>query len=229
MAEVLTREGVADLLHRRRAVKTGGSYPFKYHEDHPDAPIPRVYVSIRGKPKGSLTDKDLERIGHHMASIYRRKNPPPFDLVAPLPDAGTPLGEAFRDVWPTPVGLLRLKKVTEGDRRRIIPSTDDPYRRGMRVVIADDLCSTSATKVEGILAVRELGLVIVGGIMAASYRLGGEEEILQRFGVKLDYSFTVSWLLGYYLTKKWVTKAHKAQAEQSMRRLSNYMADHRAS
>jgi len=225
--EALSRGQIADLLHERYAVEVGPEHPFKYNELCPDAPVPRMYINIRGGERQPLTPEDLRSIGHHLAyTCFHRVKP--FDLVGPLPDAGVPLGEAFADFWPTCPGLLRLKKEVNESGRRIIPATDDPFKPGMRVLLLDDVCATSATKVEGILAFRELGLVVEEGVVLASYRLGGEEEIQSRFGVRLHYSFTVPWLLGYFLAKDWVTFSQEVQAEESLKALGMYMAAHRA-
>lgn len=225
--DALKRGQIADLLHERHAVEIGPEHPFKYNELHPDAPVPRMYINIRGGERQPLTAEDLKAIALHMAYTCLGQLKP-FDVVVPLPDAGTPLGEAFAEYWPSCPGVVRLKKEVTDKGRRIIAATDDLFTPGMRGLILDDLCATAASKIEGIEAARKLGLVVEEGVVLASYRLGGEEEIESRFGVHLHYSFTVPWLLGYFLAKDWVTFSQEVQAEESLKALGMYMAVHKA-
>lgn len=223
MIEALSREQVAELIWQEGAVETG-PHRFKYHDRHPDAPIPQVYFNIRGDPDGPLLEEHLRCIGHHMAAQLLKEHPRRrYDLVAGLPNAGLPLAEAFKEVWPYPIGLLRLKKVRVKGGRRIIPVTRDSYQPGMSVLILDDLLSTAATKIEGIEAVRTLGLVVKFGVVLVSYGLLRPKTVR---GVKFSYSFTVSWAFDHYSSKEWWKVDDTWQIEEGLRAFSRYIAAH---
>ena len=192
---------VADMIFARVAFKFG-DFRLKLHEKNPEAPLSPFYLNLRtsDNPKpGPLTEKDCVLIAE---LLWRKilKSGLNFSAIAGIPNAGDPLVEAIEKVAAPPRGfrIIRLSKVVDGDKRKIIPQPGFDYREGEKVLVIDDLITGADSKFEAIEAIEESGLKVVGLIVLVDREQGGRKQ-LEKAGYTLITAFTITELFNYYL------------------------------
>ena len=91
--------------------------------------------------------------------------------------------------------LVRKTEKTHGTGRRI----EGFLEAGAQVVIVDDVCTTGASTITAIEAVREAGMVVVGVLCLVDRQQGGRAAIEQAAGGAPFFSlFTFFYILGYH-------------------------------
>ena len=183
-----------------------GAFKYKFHETNPGAPPFPSYLNLRtpDNPKpGPLTKEDCILI----AELLWRKileSGLTFSTIAGIPNAGDPFAEAIEKVAAAPrcFRIIKLGKES-GDKRRIVPLAGN-YRRGERVLLIDDLITHGYSKLEAIMAVKEMGLEVAGLVVLIDRQQGGRKQ-LEEAGYKLISAFTITKLFNYYLERGMIT------------------------
>lgn len=196
---------VADTIFAKGAFKFG-KFKLKLHETNPDAPLSPFYINIRDKnnPKpGNLDEADYDLIALSLLKVIRESDIV-FDAIAGIPNAGDPIIAALERImerdpdWnPGSFRIIKLTKVEEGGKRKIVPLPGFEYKKGERILLIDDLITKADTKLEAIRAIEEFGSVIVAIIVLVDRQQGGREQ-LEKAGYKLFSAFTITELFDYY-------------------------------
>ncbi len=136
----------------------------------------------------------MEKIGR-LLWRYARMTGLQFDGVAGLPNAGTPIAEAFAAAAAADghkIPLIRLHKTTTRDGRQIDDILDTAgVERGSVVLLIDDLITGGHTKDEGINVLESKGgYLVLDALVVVDRQQGGSEYLGQR-GIKLHYLLTL--------------------------------------
>lgn len=96
------------------------------------------------------------------------------DVIAGVATAGIPQGVLVAQELGLPFIYVRSKAKEHGTGSLI----EGEYREGQRVVVIEDLISTGKSSLQAVIALREVGLSVVGLVAIFSY---GFEEATQNF------------------------------------------------
>lgn len=228
--EALTNAEIAILLLATGAMQFGPK-PLEYHEKHPDAPENWVYANIRGEPKGVLKIEYLHALGRHMADRTQGHlwEADSAKYVTGLPTAGEPLADGFMQVWSewSKIGpeLIHLNKIEGEGFRRIEAGDAGGLALGSKVIIVDDVITAAGTKLEAIQALRQMGLEPIGCVVLLDREQGGKAQV-EAQGVKVEASFTLTDLLGFYQRMGLITAETRTKVNVSLTAMAQYMAEH---
>jgi orotate phosphoribosyltransferase len=189
------QEDLAIRLFEAGAIQFG-FFTFKIHEQYPDFPLSPNKINLRVPENGgNLTPELISGIAWEMwkkaliASF-------PFDLIVGLPRAGEPLAEAVA-AYTHRRPLLKMSKQTYSGNRFIAEVLGNNYQAGQRVLVFDDVISQAQTKLEGVAAIKSVGLKIAAIIIVVDREEGGL-EYLQSEGYRVYSVYTFSDLLKLY-------------------------------
>lgn len=171
-----------------------GAFKLKLHETHPDAPLSPVYLNIRG-----LSDSLYVLAGDILHDLVTQEGVSDFDYVVGIPKAGEPIGRAFAEAVGKP--HLRIEKVESEKGRRITSTILDPFERGKKVVLVDDLVTKADTKREAIKSVEANGLEVVATLVLYDRGQGGL-EVLNGEGRKIYAAARLSETLEFFVAQK---------------------------
>lgn len=192
----------------------GNGFKLKIHEKYPHLPLSPLYIDLRtsDNPKqGPLTPELVFAIGqqfYHLAHGLKMK----YDYVVGVPRAGEPLAEAFLSsmVFPS-VTIVKLNKEEVDGRRKITRKLNgNTYPPGI-VLLVDDLVTFAESKIEAIIALRQMGLVVRDIIVFLDREQGGANELKSQ-GFKLHPIFTMTQLLDFYLKMGLINKETRDEA-----------------
>ena len=188
---------LADHLFALGAVKFG-AFKLKKHEREPDAPLSPYFFNLRTPENPKPGPLDPEIVGTIAEEIFEllRNADVYFDFVAPVPNAGAPIGAALAAHSETEV--IPLLKREQGGKRRVTGIVDGfEVREGAPTVVIDDLVTEADSKLETIDVLRGAGLEVAHVAVLIDREQGGRSE-LARAGCTLHAVFTVRELLDYY-------------------------------
>ncbi len=180
-----------------------GAFKLKLHETQPDAPLSPIYLDIRG-----LLNWMYALAGDilHDLAIDNGIGIDDFDYVIGIPKAGEPIGKAFAKAIGKP--HLRIEKIETDGGRKITSNILDPFEKGKKVVVIDDLITKAHTKREAIESIEANGLQVVATLVLYDREQGGIEE-LNRIGRKVYAAARISETLDFYIREKKITGAKK--------------------
>lgn len=186
---------VLEELHRIGGVQFGGFY-YKYHEEDPAVPPEPIYLNLRKKPKGALTDGHVAVIAFEQYRVL----PPDagFQAVVGVPDAGDPVASFLAQFMG--VTQLHLGKTVEGNRRRIAAGNiladmeKCGVRPGSRVLLCDDVITQAYSKQEAIAALGLAGLAVQDIVVFVDHEQGGVEALCRK-GVRTHAVWTRTTLV----------------------------------
>ena len=179
-----------------------GAFRLKLHEKDPDAPLSPIYLNIRDLP-----DSVYELIGDILHDLAVQEGIDDFDYVIGIPKAGDPIGRAFAKAVGKP--HLRIEKVeAEGGVRRITSTILDPFEKGKKVILVDDLITKAGTKREAIQSIEVNGLEVVATLVLYDREQGGISE-LRSEGRKVFAAAKLSDALEFFVGKKKIDAAKK--------------------
>ena len=180
-----------------------GAFKLKLHEKNPTAPLSPIYLNIRELPDWLYT-----LMGDILHDVVVRENIGEFDYVIGIPKAGEPIGKAFAKAIGKP--HLRIEKIEDEGGRRITSTILDPFEKGKKVVIIDDLVTKADTKREAIKSVEANGLEVVATIVLYDREQGGLKE-LNAEGRKVYAVARLSETLDFFVNKKKIDAAKKKE------------------
>ena len=198
--------GLKDRLHMslfNLAKIQFGAFKLKLHEEHPDAPLSPIYLNIRELPDWLYT-----LIGDILHDLVVQEGIDDFDYVIGIPKAGEPIGKAFAKAVGKP--HLRIEKIESSEGRRITSTILDPFEKGKKVVLVDDLVTKADTKREAIKSVEENGLEVVATLVLYDREQGGLTE-LNAEGRKVHAVARLGEVLGFFVDKKKIPPAKKQE------------------
>lgn len=178
-----------------------GAFKLKLHQTNPSAPLSPVYLDIRNLPDWVY---DLQ--GEILANLARHQGITDFDYVIGIPKAGEPIGKAFARAVGKP--HLRIEKVETDGNRKITSNILDPFERGKKVVLIDDLVTKAHTKMEAIESVEANGLEVVATLVIYDREQGGLAE-LNKNGRKVCAAAKLSEMLEFFVREKKISSAKK--------------------
>lgn len=211
------KSDLADALFDVGAVQFG-AFRLKLHEKQPDAPLSPIYLNLRtpDNKDGTLTPEILQQIAE---VVMMRAVLIDFDLVAGIPNAGTPIAEALvhhltTDYINSPARLLHLGKVDQESGRRIVGVQEEIEEgEGRRVLLVDDLITQADTKFEAIAALEEDNFEVAALVVLVDREQGGSEQIMATGHLFISV-FTLSDLLDYYVAEGRVDQAKADEVKQ---------------
>jgi orotidine-5'-phosphate decarboxylase len=171
-----------------------GAFKLKLHEKNPEAPLSPIYLNIRDLPDWAYT-----LTGDLLHELVVRENIGDFDYVIGIPKAGEPIGRAFAKAVGKP--LLRIEKIEAEGGRKISSNILDPFERGKKAVLVDDLVTKAHTKREAIESVEANGLEVVATVVLYDRQQGGLEE-LNRTGRKVATVSRLGETLDFFVREK---------------------------
>lgn len=180
-----------------------GAFKLKLHEKNPDAPLSPIYLNIR-----ELPDRLYTLAGDVLHDLADRENIGDFDYVIGIPKAGEPIGKAFAKAVGKP--HLRIEKVETDEGRRITSTILDPFEKGKKVVLVDDLVTKADTKREAIRSVEANGLEVVATLVLYDREQGGL-KVLNDEGHKICAVARLSEALSFFVGKKKIDAAKMAE------------------
>ncbi len=170
-----------------------GAFKLKLHEKNPTAPLSPVYLNIRDLP-----DWLYALAGDILHDLVVQEEIGNFDYVIGIPKAGEPIGKAFAKAIGKP--HLRIQKVENEEGRHITSTILDPFEKGKKVVLVDDLITKADTKREAIKSVEENGLEVVATLVLYDREQGGLKE-LNNEGRKVYAVAKISEALEFFVSK----------------------------
>jgi len=180
-----------------------GAFKLKLHEKNPDAPLSPIYLNIRDLPPVLYT-----LAGDLLHDLIDLEKIDDFDYIIGIPKAGEPIGRALAAATGKP--LLRIEKIESSDGRRITSNILDPFEKGKKVLLVDDLITKADTKREAIESVEANGLQVVATIVLYDREQGGTEE-LNRIGRKVCAMSRLSETLDFYVHGKKISQVKKEE------------------
>lgn len=199
-------------------------FRFKHHEKFPDAPLSPTYVNLRvPENKGTLGEPEVGEVARFM-HVYLRKYGIPFDGMCGVPRAGEPFVRALQQrIYETehvyvPVMSLGKEEGPSGRRvSRLLKAEGLP--RKSRVLLVDDLITTSLSKIEAIDVLHHEDYLVEHCIVFLDRGQGGPAEMAAR-GVQLHRIMDFGPLFDIY-------RHHGAISDDEYARIMAYQASER--
>jgi len=170
---------------------TEEEFALKIHESDPNAPLSPIYINLRNLPESVLN-----QFGVVMAEMDSIAQKP--EVSAGIPNAGTPLAEAYSKHSGISVEEIFNKEESATVRRIVAKGGVTGEGRKLRLI--DDLATGGQTKIEAIRAAEEMGFEIVDVTVLVDRQQGATED-LKKAGHTLRAAFTLDHLLNYGLRK----------------------------
>lgn len=180
-----------------------GAFRLKLHESQPDAPLSPIYLNIR-----ELPDPVYELAGDILHDLAVQERIDDFDYVIGIPKAGDPIGRAFAKAVGKP--HLRIEKVEVEGARHITSTILDPFEKGKKVVVVDDLVTRATTKREAIKSIEANGLQVVATLVLYDREQGGLKELNDE-GRKVCAAARLNDALSLFVAKKKITEEKKRE------------------
>lgn len=180
-----------------------GAFRLKLHEKNPEAPLSPIYLNIRELPEWLYT-----LAGDVLHDLSVKEGIGDFDYVIGIPKAGEPIGKAFANAVGKP--HLCIEKAEDANGRHITSKILDPFEKGKRVVVVDDLITKAGTKREAIEAIEKNGLIVVATLVLYDREQGGIAE-LSKEGRKVYATTTLSQTLEFLVSKGKITSEKKQE------------------
>jgi orotidine-5'-phosphate decarboxylase len=180
-----------------------GAFKLKLHEKNPEAPLSPIYLNIRDLPEDMYT-----LAGDILHDLVIQENIDDFDYVIGIPKAGEPIGRAFANAIGKP--LLRIEKIETEGGRKITSNILDPFEKGKKVLLVDDLITKADTKREAIESVEANELEVVATLVLYDREQGGLEE-LNRNGRRVCAMAKLSQTLDFFVNEKKIPQAKKEE------------------
>ena len=178
-----------------------GAFRLKLHEKHPDAPLSPIYLNIRDLPVWLYT-----LAGDALHDLVVREKIGGFDYVIGIPKAGEPIGKALARAFGKP--HLRIEKIEGTEGRKISSTILDPFEKGKKVLLIDDLVTKADTKREAIESVEANGLEVAATLVLYDREQGGLEE-LNRTGRKVVAMAKLGETLDFFVREKKIPQTKK--------------------
>lgn len=178
-----------------------GTFRIKLHEKNPEAPFSPIYLNIRDLPECVYA-----LAGDILHELSAQEGITDFDYVIGIPKAGEPIGRAFAKAVGKP--LLRIEKSEGTDGRKITSNILDPFEKGKKVVLVDDLITKADTKREAIESVEANGLEVVATLVLYDREQGGLQELNQS-GRKVYAVARLSEMLEFFVYDKKIPQEKK--------------------
>lgn len=191
-----------------------GSFKLKLHEEHPKAPLSPIYIDLRVLRRFPIAKKVALNVYQELLRNLK------FDLLADVPTAGTPLTSSLSDRVGKGMITPRTDKKTHGSGAKIDGMVKED--KGKKVVLIDDLITTSASKLEAIEILRDSGVKVSDVVVLVDREQGGGEQ-LKKKEIKLHYALTLNKLLDYYLDEKKLTKKQYDEIRQRVLEINKYL------
>lgn len=176
---------LADKLFKIGCIKFG-AFRLKLHETNPNAPLSPIYINLRLLQSHPKVMKNTISV---VSTITEKLK---FDVIAAIPMAATPLGEAFSLKADIPLITPRPPK-THG----LNSGVDGVYNKGQVALLLDDLVTKADSKIDAVKNLRGKGLKVKNLVVLIDREQGGEKE-LNKQKIKLHKVFTLIQLLNYY-------------------------------
>lgn len=170
-------------------------FALKVHEANPNAPLSPIYINLRNLPENVL-----DQFGIVMAEMDLNGERP--DLSTGIPNAGTPLAEAYSKHSGINVEEVFDKEESSNARRIVAKQGVDGEGRRLRLV--DDLATGGQTKIEAIKAAEEMGFEITDVTVLVDRQQGAAED-LKNAGHKLRAAITLDQLLNFGLRRGYIS------------------------
>ena len=193
-------------------IDTKLGFKLKWHEQNPRAPLSPIYLRIctpeNPKP-GPLSQETLNYVGQLLWQ-KAKKEQLFFHAVAGLPNAGTPIAEAFAraalvdgKVFP----VIVLEKMTAGTGTRTVSRIldDKGVPRSSVVLMIDDLITGGDTKDEGVETLSSAGYRVNDVLVVVDRQQGGAEYLKKR-GMQLWYLLTLPEIINLLAKEGKITK-----------------------
>ncbi len=129
-----------------------------------------------------------------------------FDYVIGVPKAGEPIGTALAKALGKP--HIRIEKIETDGGRKITSNILDPFEKGKKVLVVDDLITKAHTKREAIESIEANGLEVVATVVLYDREQGGIEE-LNSIGRKVYAVSRLSDTLDFFVREKKIMQAKK--------------------
>ena len=191
-----------------------GSFRFKLHEKHPDAPLAPFYIDLRmirrfPDVKKMVIDSYVEMI-----------QPLTFDLLADVPTAGTPLVSSISDRLNVGMITPRADKKTHGSGAKIDGVLEED--KGKTAVLVDDLVTQADSKFEAAQTLEEFGLKVQDIVVLVDREQGGRQQLKEK-GYTLHAAFTLSDMFVLYKNEGRLTDEEYSDAMKRLEDLNNFL------
>jgi uridine monophosphate synthetase len=192
-------------LFRAGAVKFG-AFRLKLHETNPDAPLSPFYLDmrvIRSHPEERrIVVDEYEKLIQGI----------PFDVLADVPTAATPLVAILADRLDASMVTPRTDTKTHGSGAAI----DGAFEPGQRALVIDHLITGADSKLEAIRCLEAGGLVVTDVVVLVDRQQGGVKR-LQEAGYKVHVKYPISELLRYYMEAELLEKTKGEEVFQYLK------------
>jgi len=210
---------LALVLFDKGLILFNGPFPFKLHEEYPDAPVSPVKLNLRLPPQGLLTPEIIEQIANALY-VLSCQGQIQYDCVVGVPRAGNSLALAFSKLASVP--FLSLEKEETGDKRRVLSTLHGRYQGGQRALILDDVVTSAASTFETINALEANDLLIAGIETVADWEHGGMDD-LKTSGFLAKSLFTMRELVLLYLEEGRVTQGKYQEVMAYLKAIRRYL------
>ncbi|NDJ53295.1 MAG: orotate phosphoribosyltransferase [Chloroflexi bacterium] len=146
--------------------------------------ISPIYIDLR---RVVAEPKLLKEIALAMSQQARTLT---YDLLAPIPLAGLPLGLALSLMKDQALIYPRMEKKQHGTRQPI----EGIYELGQTALLVDDVLSRATSKLEAIAVLEAEGLIVKDILVLIDREMGGAEALAER-GYSLHAVYTLRQLL----------------------------------
>ncbi len=212
-------ERLAFVLFDKGLILLNGPFPFKLHEEHPDAPVSPVRLNLRLPPRGVLTSETIEQIANALYVLCCQSQIQ-YDCVVGVPRTGNSLAMALSKL--TSVSFLSLEKEETRGRRRVLSTLHGSYQSGQRALILDDVVTSAASTFETISALEANGLLIAGIETVADWEHGGMDDLVTA-GFLARSLFTMRELFRLYLEEGRVTQEKYQEVIAYLKAIRRYL------
>jgi len=178
-----------------------GAFKLKLHELHPEKPLSPIYLNIRDLPEWMYV-----LAGDILHDLIVQEGIDDFDYIIGIPKAGEPIGRALAKAVGKP--FLRIEKVEAAGSRKITSTILDPFEKGKRVLLVDDLITHAETKLEAIASVEANDLKVTATVVIYDREQGGLKE-LNAAGRKTYAVAPLSETLDFFVREKKIPAAKK--------------------
>lgn len=201
------------LLYRAKAFQFG-SFQLKHHEVYKDAPLSPYYISIRKMP-GSVY-----RLMADIFLIQVERTGLEFDYIIGVPKAGDPIAEELGKLVGKPV--LHLDKIEGEEARKIGSKIKEPFEKGKKALLVDDLITKALSKEEACQSAEENGLEVAGIVVGYDREEKGVEQ-LQEQGRKIIAVRKWSKTVDFFAGEKLITPVQVEEIGSYKERAEAYM------
>lgn len=171
-----------------------GEFVLKIHDKTPDAPLSPIFINLRNLPSPLL-----EQFGTVMKELDQGDRP---DFCTGIPEAGTPLGQAYGESTGVPF-IEPMTKIEEGATRKLIPR--GLIGNGESIRIIDDIGTGGDTKLEAAEIIERSGFR-VHDISVLVDREQGARELIESKGHTFKAAFKITQLLQFGLRTERITQ-----------------------